>query len=40
MIPHLVTPRQLEIASIYWGRPWWDLSVEMIQEALDWWYSR
>lgn len=37
MTPYIVTARALEIASIYWLLPWWELSADDIAEALDWW---
>lgn len=32
-----VSSKALEIAQFYHCRPWWELSVDEIREALDWW---
>ena len=42
MIPYVVTPRQLEIAEIYWGLPpggGLRLDGPAVQEALDWYFG-
>jgi hypothetical protein len=40
VIPHLITQRQAQIAFLYWGQSWTELSAEQVQEALDWWYGK
>ena len=37
MIPHVVTDKQVVIAEFYWSTSWTNLSVEQVQESLDWW---
>lgn len=40
MIPYIISPRALEIAALYWSRPWWELTQEEIELALRWWNGR
>lgn len=36
-ITYSVSSKALEIAQFYHCRPWWELSIDEIREALDWW---